>query len=325
MITSSRPRWRAALAVVASAAVLTVLAACSGTASAAAADTGATRTVATAKGDVKVPAKPERVVSVHAYSTESLLDLGVKPVGVEDVGEQYVPTRYLDRWKTIPKVAQGATIDYEKIASLRPDLIVGVDVPYLDKAYAKLKAIAPTVFAPFSETSTWQDYPKAVATFVDDTAGYQKLRDGYEADIADVKKTYAAQLAALKWDIVQGGFDEGNYWIYSTSSPVGNVLTSLGAQFASATTGTKAGATQSVSYEQADLLSDADAIVYYENNDGSPANNIDKLFALQSYQQLKAVTSGMAVGTPDFLPGSYSDARGIVTSIAAALKKASQG
>ena len=77
-----------------------------------------------------------------------------------------------------------------------------------------------------------------------------------------------------------------------------------------------------MSYEQADLLSDATAILYYENNDGTPANNIDKLFALQSYQQLTAVKDGMAVGTPDFLPGSYSDAEGIIHDVVAALKKA---
>jgi iron complex transport system substrate-binding protein len=322
MITAPPRRLRAALAVVAAVTVATVLAACGASGDAGAASDGATRTVTTAKGKVTVPEHPQRIVSVQSYATESLLDLGVTPVGVEDTGEQYVPTRYLDRWKKITKVAQGADIDFEKIASLKPDLIVGVDVPYLDKAYTKLKAIAPTVFASFDETSTWEEYPKAVSSFVNEQAGYEKLKSAYEGEIARVKSTYATQLASLKWDVIQGGFDEGNYWIYPTDTPASSILAAIGAQFATATADAKSGETNSVSYEQAGLLSDATAILYYENNDGTPANNIDKLFALQSYQQLPAVTSGMAVGTPDFLPGSYSDATGIVLDVEKALKKA---
>ncbi|MFJ5269793.1 ABC transporter substrate-binding protein [Streptomyces sp. NPDC088358] len=45
----------------------------------------------------------------------------------------------------------GADIDYERIAALKPDLIVGVDVPHLAKAYRKLSAIAPTAFTSFSD------------------------------------------------------------------------------------------------------------------------------------------------------------------------------
>lgn len=318
--SSSRARRLAGVAAAAVAAAL-LLAGCSTAASGDDSSASATRTVKTAKGDVAVPAHPLRIVSVHAYATESLFDLGEKPVGVEDVGEEYVPQRYLPQWKPTEKIAQGATIDYEKIAALKPDLIVGVDVPYLDKAYAKLKAIAPTAFAPFDENASWQVYPKYTADFVNAGTELAALQKKYTAAVETTKTTYADQLSTLKWDVIQGGFDDGNYWIYSTSSPVGSILTELGAKLASATSAVKSGGTNSVSYERTDLLSDADEIIYYENNDGTPANNIDKLFALAGYQDLAAVKAGHTVGTPDFLPGSYSDALGVVDSIAAALKK----
>ncbi|GAA4170696.1 ABC transporter substrate-binding protein [Gryllotalpicola koreensis] len=280
-----------------------------------------TRTVSTPEGSVKIPAHPTRVVSVHAWSTESLFDLGVTPLGVEDSGAEYVPPRYLARWSKAEKVAQGATIDFEKIAALKPDLIVGVDVPYLKQDYAKLSAIAPTVLAPFGGDETWQDYPKFTAEYVGAGTELAALKKKYDDAIAAAKETYAEQLATTKWDVIQGGFDAGNYWIYSTTSPVGSVLTELGAQFASATAGVKAGGTNSVSYEKTDLLADADEIIYYTNNDGTPANNIDKLFALQGYQNLPAVKAGHTVGTADFLPGSYSDGLGLLGSITDALKK----
>lgn len=308
--------------VLAVAALATALAACSSSASTSSTNSSSqTRTVTTPEGKVTIPAHPLRVVSVHSWTTESLFDLGVKPLGVEDSGAEYVPSRYLSRWKAVDKVAQGSTIDYEKIAALKPDLIVGVDVPYLKQDYKKLSAIAPTVFAPFSATSTWQDYPTATAGFVNKGTALAELKKQYTDELAEIKQDYAPQLSSLKWDIIQGGFDAGNYWIYSTSSPVGDILTQLGAGFASATTAVKPGANDSVSYEQADLLQDADAIIYYTNNDGTPANNIDKLFALQSYTALPAVKAGHVVGTADFLPGSYSDAIGVLDSVKAELAK----
>ncbi|MFJ3826273.1 ABC transporter substrate-binding protein [Streptomyces nodosus] len=316
-------RPRRALSAVAAAALALVLAACgsTGSDSASSDDSGkaATRVVATANGKVTVPAHPLRIVSVHSWSTETLLDLGVKPVGMENSGETYVPPRYLKAWKATPKVASGAELDYEKIAELRPDLIVGVDVPYLSKAYKKLSAIAPTAFAPFSETAGWTAYPDATARFVNRTTQMAALKKKYEDRIAAVRKADGAELAASHWDVIQGGFDNGNYWIYSTASPVGTILSQLGAGFASATTSVAKGSTKSVSYERADLLKDADHVIYYTNNDGSPANNIQKLFALQAFKELPAAKKKQVAGTADFLPGSYEDALGVIDSVHKAL------
>jgi iron complex transport system substrate-binding protein len=326
-----RTRLRHSLAAgILSAGLAIALAACSGTGAgagsgdtpAAAKTSAATRTVSTPEGKVTIPTHPLRVVSVHSWTTESLFDLGVTPLGVEDSGAEYVPQRYLARWTKVDKVAKGATVDFEKIAALKPDLIVGVDVPYLKQDYAKLSAIAPTVLAPFDDGQTWQNYPTYTADYVGADAKLAALKKKYDSAIAAAKKDYAPQLASMKWDVIQGGFDAGNYWIYSTTSSVGSVLTELGAQFASASAAVKPGGTNSVSYEKTDLLADADEIIYYTNNDGTPANDIDKLFALQGYQNLPAVKAGDTVGTADFLPGSYSDALGMLGSITDALKKA---
>ncbi|MCU1529952.1 MAG: transporter substrate-binding protein [Frondihabitans sp.] len=313
------PRRRAALVTAVALGLVTALAACSTSSEAAStASTGSgTRVVETAKGKVTIPTHPLRVVSIQSYTTESLLDLGVTPVGVENPGEEYVPQRYLARWKKIPKVVTGASVDLEKIAALKPDLIVGVDVPFLDKEYAKLTQIAPTALATF--TDDWTTYPKATADFTNRDSSLTALQTKYENRIRADKKKYASVLKTTSFDVIQGGFDTGNYWIYSEQSAVGRVLAQLGGHFASATKTVKAGDTSSVSYEKADLLSDADAIVYYENNDGTPANNIQNLFDLQTFTDLNASKNGLVIGTPDFLPGSYSDATGILTSVEKAL------
>ncbi|WP_187976300.1 ABC transporter substrate-binding protein [Mycetocola sp. JXN-3] len=316
-------RFRKTLLALGGAALALALAACSTSAPGGedASASAATRSVSTANGSVKIPAHPKRIVSIHSFSTESLLDFGITPVGVEDAGAEYVPQRYLKRWEPIEKVVQGGKVNLEKIAALKPDLIIGVDVPYLRDVYPKLEAIAPTVFAPFDEKSTWATYPAYTADYINAEPKLTELKKRYDDRIAEVSKKYADQLAKTKWDIIQGGFDDGNYWIYSDKTQVGTVLSALGAKFASATAGTPAGQNQSVSYERTDLLSDADAIVYYENNDGTPANNIAKLFALPGYQELPAVKAGLSIGTQDFLSGSYSDSLGIIDSIESTLKK----
>ncbi|MYU02644.1 ABC transporter substrate-binding protein [Streptomyces sp. SID8366] len=318
---SARPRLlRPAVAAAALALALTACGSSSTTTGGGDGKAAATRVVGTAHGKVTVPAHPLRIVSVHSWSTESLLDLGIRPVGVENSGANYVPPRYLKRWKAAAKVTTGADIDYEKIAALKPDLIVGVDVPYLSKAYKRLSAIAPTAFASFDESSSWSTYPQATATFVNGTAQLARLKRKYDDRIAAVRTSLGTKLTDSSWDVIQGGFDSGNYWIYSPASPVGDILSRLGVRFASATASVGKGGTKSVSYERADLLKDADYVVYYTNNDGSPANDIQKLFALRTFKELPAAKKHRVVGTPDFLPGSYSDAMGVVDSIEKGLR-----
>lgn len=316
------PRSHARLGrVVAAGAIAAALvlgaAACStgGSDAASAADT---RTVSTAHGDVKVPAHPLRVVSVHSWTTESLYDLGVKPIAVEDGGAEYVPSRYLTNWKAAKKISSGADVDLEQIAALKPDLIVGVDVPYLTKLYPKLEAIAPTAFAAFD--GKWTTPAIATADFINDDAALTKLQGSYTSKLDEIRSTYGEQLKTAKWDVIQGGFDEGNYWIYGEKSSVGTILTDLDAPLASASAAVKDDNSTSVSYEQAALLSDADYIIYYANNDGTPANNIQNLFDLQAYKQLPAVTAGHVIGTSDFLTGSYADAIGVLDAIEQVLK-----
>ncbi|MFD8612347.1 hypothetical protein [Streptomyces sp. NPDC059631] len=77
-----------------------------------------------------------------------------------------------------------------------------------------------------------------------------------------------------------------------------------------------------MSYERADLLKDADYVVYCANDDGSPADDIQKLFDLRSSKELPAAKNHRATGTADFLPGSC-DAPGVVDTVADALAQQS--
>ncbi|MFE0413821.1 iron-siderophore ABC transporter substrate-binding protein [Streptomyces tendae] len=131
-------------------------------------------TVEHAFGTTKIEKAPERVVSVGYTDDQTVLAFGIKPVGMvdqypnpagqsPDINTQWPWVK--DKWgDTKPEVIMknGDTgPNYEKIAALRPDLIVAVYSEIDQAAYDKLSQIAPTVGRtkgekePFS--APWQD------------------------------------------------------------------------------------------------------------------------------------------------------------------------
>ena len=107
-------------------------------------------TVTHAFGTTTVDAPPTRVVTVGVSEQDTVLALGIKPVGVTEwYGEQPYAT-----WPWAQEAlgdAKPVVLDtsdgfqYERIAALRPDLIIGTNAGMDAAAYEKLSAIAPTV------------------------------------------------------------------------------------------------------------------------------------------------------------------------------------
>ncbi|MET9827452.1 MULTISPECIES: iron-siderophore ABC transporter substrate-binding protein [unclassified Streptomyces] len=131
-------------------------------------------TVEHAFGTTEIDKAPERVVSVGYTDDQTILAFGIKPVGMvdqypnpagqsPDINTQWPWVK--DKWgDTEPEVIMknGDTgPNYEKIAALRPDLIIAVYSEIDRAAYDKLSRIAPTVGRtkgekePFS--APWQD------------------------------------------------------------------------------------------------------------------------------------------------------------------------
>lgn len=105
------------------------------------------RTVATAKGDVTIPKKPERVVVLDTAELDSVTLLGVTPVGaipphLSD-GSNF-PAYLQSKLTGTQDVGTSAEPKLDVIASLKPDLILSNKVRH-DKIYDQLSKIAPTV------------------------------------------------------------------------------------------------------------------------------------------------------------------------------------
>ena len=160
-------------------------------------------------GTTEIKEAPKRVVSLGYTDDQTLLALGVVPVGMvdqypnpegkkPDINTQWAWVK--DKWgSTTPEVVMknGDTEpNYEKIAQLRPDLIVAVYSEADQAWYDKLSKIAPTVGRTKAEkepfSAKWQDNALQVAKAVGKGDEGAKLIKGIDDKIAEAKKANPA-------------------------------------------------------------------------------------------------------------------------------------
>lgn len=107
--------------------------------------------VATKFGTVTVDERPERVVALGWGDAETALALGVQPVGQSDwlaFGGDGVGPWAEGRYDRSPEKIGTLEPEYEKIAALRPDLILDVKSSGDQNRYDTLSKIAPTIGVP---------------------------------------------------------------------------------------------------------------------------------------------------------------------------------
>ncbi|MBT2232763.1 ABC transporter substrate-binding protein [Nonomuraea sp. NEAU-A123] len=123
---------------------LLALAAC-GTATTAQ-QAGPTRTVTHAMGQTKVPMEPKRVVVLDTDKLDTMVSLGLSPVGAAQATESQAWPKYLGSALAATKaVGTLQQPNIEAIMALKPDLILGTKFRQA-AFYDKLSKIAPTVF-----------------------------------------------------------------------------------------------------------------------------------------------------------------------------------
>lgn len=247
-------------------------------------------------GRVEVPARPARVVAINDYVLYTMLDLGLDPIGIYSAGAQHVPPAYLERWRRLPVVNEqrvAGELDVEKIVALKPDLIIGIDAQRAP--YAQLSKVAPTVLLPFTASGgAWRAMAQGTAEALGRAADLRALDAKLSQRVTKLRQDHAGALSRWTFDLIQGGFDQGQFWAYGPKSNVGDVL---------------------------DRLADAGVLFYYTNNDGTPANLGPKLFAQKGFARLPAVRAGRLIGSPNFLLTSYGTATAALDDLDRGLAK----
>jgi iron complex transport system substrate-binding protein len=150
-------------------------------------------------GETTLTHAPERVVVVGLREQDSLLALGIVPVGTTEWYGEHPGAIFPWAKKALgdaplpEKLSSTDGIEVERVAALRPDLILGVYSGLTKKDYDTLSKIAPTVAQPPGQVdwgSSWQDEILTVGRAVGKPAEAERLRDKAEAELAAVAKAH---------------------------------------------------------------------------------------------------------------------------------------
>lgn len=264
-------------------------------------------TVAHKFGETVVPEEPLRVVSVGVTEQDVLLELGVVPVGVTEwYGEQPDAT-----WPWAHDLLDGAHpevlstadgFEFEKVAALEPDLIVGTNAGLTEKDYELFSAIAPTITSVEGSTryfSSWQDQTLQIARALGRETDGQAIIDDLAGDYAEAAAAHP-EWADLTATFSQGGPYDGELYVYPAGLST-DFLTDLGFTM---TTGleeyaAEEGAQAQISAENVGLI-DADVVVFATED----REMFDSLQEFGTIGSLPAVTENRAVYTDATLAGA---------------------
>ncbi|MDP9765385.1 ABC transporter substrate-binding protein [Deinococcus enclensis] len=116
------------------------------------------RVIQHAMGRSCVPIKPQRVIVLDTGPLDTALSLGIKPIGsVTILGDSKFPDYFGTRTQGIADVGTISQPSLEKIAALKPDLILSAKLRH-GTLYPQLSRIAPTVMTETVGVSWREDH-----------------------------------------------------------------------------------------------------------------------------------------------------------------------
>ncbi len=261
--------------------------------------TPTTREVQGAYGPVELPTSPKRVVALSKAAVNTMLDLGITPVGVDEGEADVALPQYVAKVKTIPTVGTYGQFSIEKIAALKPDLLLSYDTYIDEKLYAKVKALVPTFALKTDEGNiAWQDSTAGFANAVNRPNELAAWKKRYDDRLTQVKTTYHDQLADNRWEMVQSA--NPGFYRYLPSADALTVLSQLGATLGNA------GAHNANYYGDPISLENIQAKLGHATVIIGIANGIEAVTSSPLWKRLPAVTAGHAYFSNDLFPGGYS-------------------
>ena len=258
-------------------------------------------------GSTTVTKKPERVAIVGLTEQDTVLQLGYKPIATTEwYGDQpsavwpWAREALGDSKPTVLDNSDG--FDVEKLAALRPDLIIGVNSGMDKKAYEQLSKLAPTIPAGKGSLDFFSPWDEQVELI---SKALGKPEEGLML-VEQVKADYAKAAAAnpeFKGKTVtfsQNAFYDGLLYVYQQGLNT-EFLEYLGFTINPRLTplAKNPGEQVSVSEERLDVI-DADVIVFATEKPSDIAN----FKKVPTFRFLNAVKGKHAVYTDATLSGA---------------------
>lgn len=254
-------------------------------------------------GETVIPDDPQRVVSVGFNDQDALLALGVIPIGIRDWYGDFPyavwPWAQDELGDAEPEVLPSTELNFEQVAALGPDLIVGVYSGMTETDYAALSAIAPTIAQPaeyIDYGTPWQVQTRMVGEAVGKSAEAEAAIAATEAAFAQARSAHPEFEGATA--VVAFGF-EGQVGGYSSGDVRGQLLTSLGFTIPDEIE-SRAGDQFYVNFSLEEIgLLDADVVVWITGEEGV----LEEIKALPLHQQMRAAREGREVFLTDLVLG----------------------
>ncbi|ADO44057.1 ABC transporter substrate-binding protein [Ketogulonicigenium vulgare] len=247
-----------------------------------------TRQVTDTKGEVTVPAQPQRVVVTDGDSIlQPAVALGLPIVGASRPAFTGGFAQAIEALLPADLGYIGSTDEpnYEEVLLLDPDLILmsDDDVPDEDGMYARFSDIAPTVMI-HQEQTLWKQALLDIATVTGRMAEAEALLARYEARLAEVRAVIGD--AAITASVVRVRSDHVRY-MAQDSSYIWDILKELGFQAPDTQEKSSDSAFVRVSLETLEVL-DADFIMVLEDNGAmGDTGYTAQLKTLAAYQNLQ--------------------------------------
>lgn len=178
--------------------------------------------------EVTVPEHPQRVVTLSEPTLDAALALGVKPVGtVAGRGQARAPHYLGDLAEGIPLVGTIGNLDYEKISSLDPDLIVvdGTSVNNRPDILDILKKIAPLVFTGYAG-GRWELNFDDVADALNLADQGAEFKRRFEEKVSDKRQALEGKYSEKTFSIVR--WQGSGPSLILKELPAGEALDALG-------------------------------------------------------------------------------------------------
>jgi iron complex transport system substrate-binding protein len=258
-------------------------------------------------GVTTVPARPKRIVVIGLSEQDVVLELGYKPVATTEwYGDQpyavwpWAREALGDAKPTVLHTDDG--FEFERIAALQPDLIIGANAGLEREDYDRLSRLAPTIASPKGGTdwfSPWDKQVELVAAALGKPAEGRRLvrevEDAY-AEAAEANPEFRGKVATF----AQNGFYSGLLYVYPPGLNT-EFLSMLGFEINPKLTPLveREGEQVGISPERLDVI-DTDVIVFATEK---PAD-VKALEKVPTFGKLRAVAENRAVYTDGTLAGA---------------------
>lgn len=315
---SSRKPWRL-VGVLTLALALTATGCGSGDEAADSADKSATRVFKADNGDITIPTDPKRVVAT-GYAVPVLIEADASLVGISSWQRGIPMMTDEDRatYEKLEKIAgeTAAETNYEAVAAVKPDLIViGVPAPVLaDVDIKRLESIAPVLAIGPTLPNAWREQSRQQSDAAGRLDNFEADKKAYEDKTKEIADKYKDVLKDLKFGHL-GAYGEvgaGEFHREFAGSWGTNVAVDLGVQYYGEVKKKGDGSAAVSEYPSIEELpasfSEAGAITYTVQADGTPAESVKYVLDTELWKNLPAVKAGKAIPVPYTEAVTYTSA-----------------